>query len=172
VGSFSRAIVIMGVSGSGKSTIGALLASSLNVAFIDADDLHPSSNKEKMTVGIPLDDVDRRPWLVTVGEKISSLDASVCACSALKREYRDILRSARQDLVFIELSGSKELIQNRLNARAQHFMSSSLTDSQFETLESLDPDELGFEVRIDNGVEVALATIIKELGGLDRARAN
>jgi gluconokinase len=159
----SKSIVIMGVSGTGKSTIGRLLAASLGVPFIDADDLHSLIHKQKMAAGIPLNDADRLPWLARVGESMAEHKACVCACSALKRDYRDAIRSARPDAIFIELNGSRNLIIDRLTARQSHFMSNSLIDSQYSALESLDADEAGFQVRIDDDVDIVLAAITGRL---------
>jgi gluconokinase len=135
----------MGVSGSGKSTIGALLADALAVPFVDGDSLHPPANVAKMSRGIPLDDSDRWPWLAAVGGALADakLTGLVVACSALKREYRDAIRAEAPDAAFIELSVSREVLQQRMDARTDHFMPPSLLDSQLVTLEPLAPDERG-----------------------------
>ncbi len=133
------AIVVMGVTGSGKSTIGALLADKLNWKFFDADDFHPPENKEKLTAGKPLTDEDRKPWLSNLGDLIaSSIDANIniiLACSALKHSYRKLYLRPRENVLFLHLKGSQELIAARLQARKGHFMNPDLLPSQFSTLE-------------------------------------
>jgi len=138
-------MVIMGVSGSGKSTVGALLGERLGVRFIDGDDLHPAQNKEKMRAGIPLDDDDRRPWLEVIGRTLVSYQQEECAvivaCSALKRRYRDLLREHAPDVLFLHLEGSMETLGTRMAARNHEFMPATLLASQLEALEPLEPDE-------------------------------
>lgn len=135
----------MGVSGCGKSTVGALLGERLGMPFQDGDDLHPAANKAKMSGGIALDDADRLPWLDRIGEVLHrSQEAQkplIIACSALKRSYRDLLRKHVNDLVCIHLAGDRETLVARMNARAHEFMPASLLDSQLSTLEPLTPDE-------------------------------
>ncbi|WP_405217642.1 gluconokinase [Agrococcus sp. Ld7] len=146
-------MVIMGVQGSGKSTIGAALAKRLNIDFIDGDDLHPKANKDKMAAGIPLEDEDRVPWLKAIGQTIADGRASgriiIVACSALKRWYRELLRSSAPDLVFVHLSGDKDLLADRLAHRDHAFMPTTLLDSQMETLEPLGPWESGIVISIE-----------------------
>lgn len=157
-------VVVMGVSGSGKSTVGALLAERLGVRFADADDLHPASNVAKMASGEALVDDDRWPWLEAVGETLAAASAGlVVACSALKRSYRDVIRASAPDTVFVHLHGSRELLAERLGARKGHFMPSSLLDSQLETLEEPGIDE-GFIVSIDQNPESAVEAIAGRLG--------
>lgn len=140
------AIVVMGVAGAGKSTVGARLAERLGAAFIEGDRFHLSASIDKMAAGIPLTDDDRWPWLEAVGREIARLAADgrpvVCACSALKRAYRDRLReSAALPLVFVYLDGTRDLIAGRMAARTGHFFAPSLLDSQFAALEPPGEDE-------------------------------
>jgi carbohydrate kinase (thermoresistant glucokinase family) len=138
-------LVVMGVSGCGKSTIGAQLGTKLDVPFFDGDDFHPPANKAKMASGIPLDDDDRAPWLAQIGAALATptdgAGSRIIACSALRRSYRDVLRSFAPDLVFIHLSGDASTISRRLSGRAHEYMPSSLLASQLATLEPLAPDE-------------------------------
>ena len=144
-------LVVMGVSGSGKSTVGRAVADALDASFVDGDDLHPAVNVAKMTAGIPLTDADREPWLRAVGRTLADGAASgggmVVACSALKRSYRDLIRSEAPGTVFAELDGTRELLQERM-IRPGHFMPASLLDSQLATLEPLQPDEAGLRLDI------------------------
>lgn len=147
----------MGVSGSGKSTVGAALARRWHVPFVDADTLHPPANIAKMTAGEPLTDDDRRPWLERVGEWLAGhRDGGVVSCSALKRKYRDQLRARCPQTEFLHLAGSPELIGSRLAARTGHFMPAALLRSQFETLEPLAADEPGCTVDIDQDVDAII----------------
>lgn len=148
-------LVVMGVSGSGKSTVGAALAQRLAVPFADADDFHPEANLAKMTAGIALDDDDRHPWLEAIGEWLAGQDAQggVISCSALKRTYRDQLRDHAGRLVFVHLHGTREVIARRQASRPGHFMPASLLDSQFATLEPLADDEAGFVVDVAQSVD-------------------
>lgn len=137
-------VVVMGVSGSGKSTVGWLLARRLDVAFVDADGLHPPANVAKMTAGEPLTDADRLPWLRAVAAELAAAPAgAVVACSALRRRYRDVLRDGAPGVTFVHLDGSRDVLAARLAARLDHFMPASLLDSQLATLEPLDADEAG-----------------------------
>jgi carbohydrate kinase (thermoresistant glucokinase family) len=138
-------VVMMGVSGSGKSTVAALLAAALGCQFQEGDDLHPRANVEKMRSGTPLTDADRMPWLRKIAEEIDGWRAQgkcgVLTCSALKRSYRDIIIGDRHDVVLVYLKGSRELIHQRMAARHEHFMPVALLDSQFATLQEPTPDE-------------------------------
>lgn len=138
-------MVVMGVSGSGKSTVGALLGRRLGVRFIDGDDLHPEANREKMRSGIPLDDDDRRPWLRVIGRTLESGQREgngvIIACSALKRRYRDLLREHAPDVLFLHLEGSADTLEARMAARNHEFMPASLLVSQLAALEPLGADE-------------------------------
>ena len=147
-------LVVMGVSGSGKSTVGRAVADALDASFVDGDDLHPAVNVAKMTAGIPLTDADREPWLRAVGRTLADGargagdgGGMVVACSALKRSYRDLIRGEAPGTVFAELDGTRELLQERM-IRPGHFMPASLLDSQLATLEPLQPDEAGLRLDI------------------------
>nr|WP_090860333.1 gluconokinase [Nocardioides lianchengensis]NYG11393.1 gluconokinase [Nocardioides lianchengensis] len=147
-------IVVMGVSGSGKSTVGAAIAQRLRVPFADADDLHPEANIAKMSRGEPLDDHDRYPWLETVGGWLAEhAEGGVMSCSALKRKYRDQLRHHAPGVEFVLLTGSREVIERRQAARPGHFMPASLLTSQLATLEPLEPDEGGVVLDVAQGVD-------------------
>jgi gluconokinase len=147
-------IVVMGVSGSGKSTVGAALAGRMRVPFEDADDLHPRANIEKMSRGEALDDGDRWPWLERIGEWLTAHESGgVIACSALKRRYRDQLRHHCPSVEFLHLEGGRDVIERRQASRPGHFMPSSLLTSQFETLEPLAPDERGEVVSVAGSVD-------------------
>lgn len=134
-------IVIAGVSGSGKSTIGRLVADKLGCGFADADDFHPPENIAKMSAGIPLDDADRAGWLEALGRCLAGHDDLVLACSALKRAYRDKLRSLGGPVKFLVLAADREVLEERLGAR-EHFMPASLLDSQLSALELGDDVEV------------------------------
>lgn len=137
-----RVVCVMGVAGCGKSTIGAAIADALNAPFLEADRFHPPTNIEKMSAGQPLTDEDRWPWLDALGRAAPKTGAVVIACSALRRAYRERLAAAvGEPVFFVHLAGSKETIAERMQSRAGHFMPLSLLDSQFATLEPLEPDE-------------------------------
>lgn len=142
-----RRFVVMGVSGCGKSEIGARLAARLGYRHLEGDRYHSQQNIEKMAAGIPLDDDDRRDWLRTLADEIAAARADshglVISCSALKRGYRDLLRKGDPDLSFVHLAGVRSLIEARMRARPDHFMPVSLLDSQFRDLEPLAGDERG-----------------------------
>ncbi|WP_029117555.1 gluconokinase [Mycobacterium sp. URHB0044] len=147
-------VVVMGVSGSGKSTVGAALAQRLRVPFADADDFHPPANIAKMTAGHPLNDDDRRPWLESIGKWLAQHPGGgVMSCSALKRAYRDQLREHCPDVEFLHLSGTPEVIGRRQASRPGHFMPASLLASQFETLEPLAADENGVAIDVDQNID-------------------
>ena len=148
--------VVMGVSGAGKSTVGAALAQRLGVPFLDADTLHRPANVAKMAAGEPLSDDDRNPWLERVGDWLAGHPAGVVSCSALKRKYRDQLRVPCPRVEFLLLNGSPEMIGRRLAARSGHFMPAALLWSQFETLEPLDVDEPGVTVDVGHSVDAII----------------
>src|SRR3954465_144536 len=144
----------MGVSGSGKSTVGAALAGRLRVPFEDADDLHPAANVAKMTRGEPLDDDDRWPWLERMGEWLAAhADGGVIACSALKRKYRDQLRHHCPSVEFLHLEGGRGLIEGRQASRPGPFSPASLLPWQLEPPEPLAPDERGVVVSVAGSVD-------------------
>jgi gluconokinase len=136
-------LVVMGVSGCGKSTVGSLLARQLGLTFIDGDDLHPAANKEKMGAGIPLDDADRHPWLAEIGRTLRDGASAgvIVACSALKRRYRDQLRAEAGEVLFLHLNGDPETLSSRVAGRQHEFMPAAMLDSQLAALEPLGDDE-------------------------------
>ncbi|HIY95196.1 MAG TPA: gluconokinase [Candidatus Rothia avicola] len=157
-------IVVMGVSGTGKTSIAHALRDQLGWSFIEGDDLHPNENIQKMSAGIPLTDEDRAPWLARISTWIKDAHArgerTVVTCSALKRAYRDVLREAAPGVLFVHLTGPRETIANRMKYRQGHFMPTSLLDSQFATLEPLEADEAGVLVDISGTPEeVATAAL-------------
>ncbi len=161
------ALVVMGVSGSGKSTISERLAARAGWAYEDGDKFHPASNVAKMSAGHPLTDADRLPWLQAIADEIDRVCASggraVIACSALKRAYRDILVHGRDDVRIVFLDGTHDLIANRLAARKGHFMPSDLLASQFRTLERPTANEQPITVSIDAPVERIVDDIVTQL---------
>jgi gluconokinase len=159
-------IVVMGVSGSGKSTVGAALAQRLRVPFADADDFHPPANIAKMSAGHALDDDDRYPWLEAIGEWLADhRDGGVMSCSALKRIYRDQLRRHCADIRFLHLSGTEDVIARRQASRPGHFMPAALLTSQFETLEPLDADEHGISIDVDQSIDSIVDTYVTPVEG-------
>jgi gluconokinase len=163
-------LVLMGVSGCGKSTVAALLAGELDWPFEEGDSLHPQANIDKMAAGHALDDEDRWPWLEKVAEWVEEcLDegrSGIITCSSLKRSYRDIINRRGHGVEFVYLAGSKELISERLAARHGHFMPSSLLDSQFATLEEPTADEPSIRVEVGPAAHV-IADQIREMLQLD-----
>jgi len=156
-----RCFVIMGVAGCGKSTVGAALATATGATYLDGDDLHPPANIAKMSAGAPLNDTDRAPWLDKVGQALATAPGTaLIGCSALKRAYRDRIRAtAGEPVSFLHLSGTRKVIEHRMHLRQGHFMPVALLDSQFATLEPLQPDEAGSTVNIDQ----PLGDIVKQL---------
>jgi gluconokinase len=161
------AVVVMGVSGSGKSTIAERLAARLGWRYEDGDKYHPPANVAKMSAGHPLTDEDRWPWLQAIADEIDRTckqeERAVVACSALKRAYRDILVHGRNDVRIVFLNGEQALIAARLAARKGHFMPPGLLTSQFRTLEPPQPDERPITVSIDAPVEAIVDDIIRQL---------
>jgi gluconokinase len=142
-------VVVMGVAGSGKTTVARLLAQRLGWIFAEADDFHSAANVAKMSAGTPLTDEDRGPWLEAVRAWLDGCPGdAVITCSALRRRYRDVLRGAHSRVRFLHLAGSPETLRGRLAARAGHFMPVSLLESQLATLEPLEPDEDGVVVDV------------------------
>lgn len=165
------ALIVMGVSGSGKSTIAGKLAERLGWTCEDGDRFHPKSNVEKMRAGQPLTDEDRAPWLKAIADEIDRVcrdgEHAVIACSALKRAYREILVHGRDDVRIIYLKGSRELIAKRLSLRKGHFMPPTLLESQFATLEPPGVSELPIVADIGASVEAIVDAIVESLA-LDR----
>lgn len=158
-------IVIMGVSGCGKSSVGAALATRLGLAYRDGDDLHPAANVAKMRAGIPLGDEDRWPWLDRVAEVLRSEAPVIIGCSALRRVYRDRIRAGAGGPVrFVHLTGSRAVIEARMAARKGHYMPPSLLDSQFATLEPPGPDE-AVSIDIDQPLAAIVDSILPALTG-------
>ena len=158
-------VVVMGVSAAGKSTVARLLADRLGTDFLDADDLHPASNRAKLSSGTPLTDEDRMPWLDRAGEELALRTASgaVIACSALRRLYRDRIRARVPDAVFVHLHGSDSLLAERAVGRTGHFMPPSLLRSQLDTLEALETDEVGVTVDVAPAPEQIARAVVEWL---------
>jgi gluconokinase len=164
-----RSIVVMGVSGCGKSTVGRQLAAALGVEYVEGDEFHPPENVARMAAGVALTDADRQGWLEALAAQLATARsegrALVLSCSALKRRYRDVLRRGAPDLLFVHLSGSRELLAQRMAARCGHYMPASLLTSQLATLEppGLDENAVSFDVA------QAPAAIVAALRGADPA---
>ena len=153
----------MGVSGCGKSSVGKALALALKVPFVEGDEFHPASNVEKMKAGIPLDDQDRVQWLHNLQDEIRAARPAggvVVSCSALKRNYRDVLRAAEADLQFAHLAGERALIAARMQARVGHYMPIGLLDSQLSALQALEADEAGLVLDIRHDPAALVAAIL------------
>jgi len=158
--------VIMGVSGSGKSLIGARLARELDIEFVEGDDLHPTANVQRMAAGIPLTDDDRRGWLIAIAARLREAKRAgiglVVSCSALKRSYRDLLRSrVEADVRFVYLAGSRALLAERLAQRRGHFMPPALLESQLSILEEPSPDERAWVCDISQAPDAIVADLVK-----------
>lgn len=170
------AVVVMGVAGCGKSTVGALLAEQLGGQFLDADDLHTDAARQKMSAGTPLSDDDRWPWLQRVAEALTQMTAAggpgVIACSALRRSYRQaITAAAGTQVTFLHLHGTADVLNARLNARTDHFMPAGMLDSQLATLEPLDEHERGFIVDIGPAPEEIATTAAQRLAQTGEQRS-
>jgi len=166
-----HAIIVMGVSGCGKSSIGLKISGALGLQFVEGDQLHPASNVEKMSKGIPLTDDDRMPWLDLIGETMKeALDRGqgvIVSCSALKRVYRNRLRNVvNGSLFFVYLSGSKELLTKRMSERKGHFMPPSLLESQLATLEVPTGEPGVVTVDIDDSIDGIARAALRDLSGL------
>ena len=159
--------VVMGVSGSGKTTVSALLAAALGCQFQEGDDLHPAENVKKMQSGTPLTDADRLPWLHKIADEIDAWrarhESGVLTCSALKRSYRDIIIDGRPDVTLVYLRGSYDLIHRRMAARHGHFMPVALLDSQFATLQEPTPDEHPIIVDVGSRPAEIAAEVVNQL---------
>ncbi|GAB4064896.1 gluconokinase [Angustibacter speluncae] len=164
-------VVVMGVSGCGKTTVGEGIAEVTGWRFAEGDAYHPRANVDKMASGTPLTDEDRRPWLERlaswVGEQEAGGRSSVLSCSALKRSYRDLLRSGAPHVRFVHLHGDRAILEERLSTRAGHFFPARLLDTQLETLEPLAPDEDGVVVGLDLSPEEQVARAVAFLRGDD-----
>jgi gluconokinase len=153
----------MGVTGSGKTTVGAALAQRLGVPFADADDFHSEANVAKMSAGVPLDDADRVPWLHAIGEWLAKSAGGVVSCSALKRAYRDVLREHVPDVFFVHLDGDRETVRRRVAGRPGHFMPESLVASQFAALEPLGEGEHGVVLALDTPIDDLVAAAAESI---------
>ena len=153
-------IVVMGVSGSGKTAVGEALAAGLALPFLEGDSLHPPANVAKMAAGCPLDDADRAPWLAAIAAWMGARADGVVACSALKRAYRDQLREGAPDARFVLLAPPRAALEQRLGRRRGHFMPGSLLDSQLATLETPDADETALVLTADEPI----AALIDRIG--------
>ncbi|MFJ5270227.1 gluconokinase [Streptomyces sp. NPDC088358] len=163
-------VVVMGVAGTGKTTIGPLLAARLGVPYAEGDDFHPQANIAKMTAGTPLSDEDRWPWLDAIGRWAHEREGlgGVVSSSALKRAYRDRLRAAAPGIVFVHLTGDRALIEDRMSHRQGHFMPTALLDSQFATLQPLEADEAGVRVDVAGGPDEITGRAVAALRSLDQ----
>ncbi|MBB1360850.1 gluconokinase [Shewanella sp. SR44-4] len=157
-----KCIIVMGVCACGKSSVGELLAKMMNATFVDGDDLHPQANIEKMARGEPLNDADRAPWLSRIGDLALEFNNQnktvIIGCSALKKSYRDLIRQGNQQVGFLYLQGSYELILARIMARKGHFMKQNMVDSQFATLE--EPTNEPLVVTVD--INASITDIVKQ----------
>jgi gluconokinase len=173
--SMTVTLVVMGVSGVGKSSVAAELVRRTGWAFVEGDDLHPESNRAKMTAGIPLDDDDRWPWLrqvaAWIGEQEAAGRSAVVTCSALKRSYRELLQDGHPSVRFVHLLAPPELIAARVTARRNHYMPPSLLDSQLAALEPLGPDEPGIGVDITGDAGAVAERALQQLGATPEDRA-
>jgi gluconokinase len=160
-------VVVMGVSGAGKSTVGTALAERLGLPYRDADAFHPQANIDKMAAGHPLDDRDRAPWLQAIGAWLASRDGAgaVASCSALKRRYRQTLLDAAPGIRFLHLSGAAAVISDRMRHRPGHFMKAGMLESQIQTLEPLGDDEPGVAIDVRQPVAAIVDEFVRYLDG-------
>jgi gluconokinase len=165
--SMSLVVVVMGVSGVGKSSVGARLAARLGTTFLDADDFHPPANVERMRAGIALTDADRAEWLdalaARLAQAVADNESAVLACSALKRSYRDVLRRGAPQLRLVHLTGSRALLAERIAARADHYMPPSLLPSQLALLEAPGADERAITLDVAPPTDDLVAALLKAL---------
>jgi len=166
----TRHVVVMGVSGSGKTTVARGIAEATGLVFAEADDFHPEANVTKMRSGTPLDDEDRWPWLADLAqwmaEQAAQGTSTIMACSALRRAYRDVLAGGPPSVFFVHLTGSPELIEKRIFARTGHFMPASLLASQLAALEPLEPDEAGLVIDVAAPLADIVATAVRAMEAL------
>ncbi|GAA4519999.1 MULTISPECIES: gluconokinase [Nonomuraea] len=164
----TRHIVVMGVSGAGKTTVARGISEATGLRFAEADEFHSEANVARMRAGVPLDDADRWPWLRDLASWMADRHAegvsTVLACSALKRAYRDVLRQGPPDVEFVHLDGAPELIRDRMTRRTGHYMAASLLDSQQQILEHLDPDESGMVLDVALSPDELVAAALTRLG--------
>ena len=167
VAASQQKVVVMGVSGCGKSTVGQQLAQALGVDYLEGDEFHPPANVARMAAGTPLTDADRAPWLQTLAARLQAAHAAgrgvVLSCSALKRAYRDVLRSGAPGLVFVHLSGSAELLAQRVGARQHHYMPAGLLASQLAALEVPGADEDTITIDIAEPAERIVPAVLAGL---------
>ncbi|WP_240646053.1 gluconokinase [Georgenia sp. SYP-B2076] len=165
-----RHVVVMGISGGGKTTLAMMLAGKLGYVFAEGDEFHSQANRDKMHAGTPLDDDDRAPWLQSIQDWMTTEarvgHSTVVTCSALKKRYRDVLRGAEGTTIFVHMAPPVELTAERLNARKGHYMPASLLDSQVATLEELEDDEAGFKVVSAGTPTEILAEVLLQLKDL------
>ena len=162
-----RVVVVMGVSGVGKTTVGRGVAAALGWTYAEGDDFHPEANVARMAAGIPLTDEDRWPWLRSIGawmsEEIAAGRSAVVTCSALRRSYRDVLREGRPEVLYCHLTADPDLVSERVSRRTDHYMPASLLPSQLATLEPLEPDEPGVEVPAEGDATLVVARVVDAL---------
>ncbi len=162
-------VVVMGVCGCGKSTVAAGLARALGIEFLEGDTLHPAANVARMAAGQPLRDEDRQGWLLAIAQRLAAARAQACglvvSCSALKRSYRDVLRSAAPGLRFIHLHGERAVLEQRLAARSGHYMPATLLQSQLDALQVPQPDEQAMELNIDQEPAALVRLALSQLQG-------
>ena len=166
-------VVVMGVSGSGKSTVGEALARRLSVPFAEGDDFHDADNLAKMTTGVPLDDADRWPWLAAIAAWLANhaQTGGVVTCSALRRQYRDVIRRRAPAAFFVHLSGDAGVVRRRMQERRSHFMPPDLLRSQLQALQPLESDEAGVVADLARPVDQIVEQVVGALAGSRQGRA-